>query len=337
MVLGSEPTALLARLETLLSLLEVKPVTLAEWRTDVLGIYASRRPSTRYRTKQALDLAIEVGGADALTSVIDPAFVTRVIESRPHWRPAYMNGVLRAFKAACKIAQLKTRRWIGPDQLESTRWIVPENVAPLVVVHPRADVDKVLTHLASKAHTWRGHRLHALACVYAFTGVRAKEALQAKLADLDLVKGVLWVWPNGTPLKTEASRQPVPVCDELRRVLERWIAELKGDWLFPIKRADRPWLGGPHKDRPTARLVRAGKAVGVRGFTPQSLRHTLASHAAGYWGLSQYQIKLLLRHSNLSTQGRYVHAEVVNLCESMKSFTYASGESCASPTPPAVG
>ena len=221
--------------------------------------------------------------------------------------------------------------------MEGTRWIVPENLAPLVAVHSRSDVAKVLAHLASNNHTWRGSRLHALGAVYAYTGIRAKEALMAKRADLDLSHGVLWVWPNGVPLKTEASRQPVPVCDALRVVLNAWVDSIKGEWLFPIMRADRPWVGGPHRERPTARLVRAGLAVGVKGFTPQSLRHSLASHAAGHQGLSAYQIKLLLRHSNLSTQGRYVHAEVANLCATMKTFSYADVSADASCDCPARG
>lgn len=318
--------ALVARLESLLAAQEVQPVPVAEWRSAVLSTYASRQYSTRYRMKQALDLVVELLGPEASTTLVDAAVVSRVVAARPKWRAAYINGVLRALRAACRLAQAKSRRWMGNDQLAGATWIVADSDTPLVAVHSREDVWRVLTSLKAESSDWRGHRLYVLASLYAYTGVRLREGLYAKVDDVDLRRRVLFVLPHGRKLKTQGSRQPVPICDALAEVLSNWFERVESEWLIPTSHRKRPWVGGPYGFRPTECLVAAGQKVGVKGFTPQSLRHAVATHLIGHHKLSDRQVQLMLRHTNTRTQRHYVHPEIDSLAKNIQGFQYGSLE-----------
>ncbi|WP_422930091.1 tyrosine-type recombinase/integrase [Singulisphaera sp. PoT] len=173
---------------------------------------------------------------------------------------------------------------------------------------------------------WSAGRLHALAAVYAFTGLRRNEALRLRVEDVDLVQGVIFVRPNGGRLKTKKSRAPVPCPAALGKILCNWLSRCGSEWVFPcVRKRDRPWMHGKAGCRPGDRLKAAGKEAGVEGFTPQSLRHSLATHLAGWWGLKEKQIQLILRHTTVKTQRHYVHPDVVNLCKSVRDFDYAEG------------
>jgi integrase len=196
--------------------------------------------------------------------------------------------------------------------------------------HPRADVVKVLDYLKGRSQTWEGGRLYVLASIYAYTGIRKSEALMLRVEDVDLKRGFLFVLPNGQELKTEGSSAPVPCPRALVAILRGWIGRCGSEWLIPNKGRLKPWKGGRDGKRPTDRMVSAGEAVGVEGFTPLSLRHSLATHFASFWGLSDKQIQMILRHTTVLTQRIYIHPDLINLGELVRDFDFAA-------TPPRVG
>jgi integrase len=84
-------------------------------------------------------------------------------------------------------------------------------------------------------------------------------------------------------------------------------------------------------------LRQAAAEAGVPGMTPRSLRHSLATHLAGWWGLSSRQVRLVLRHTTEFTQAYYVHPDLANLRESMAGFDYQAASSpLPSPTTPRI-
>jgi integrase len=185
-------------------------------------------------------------------------------------------------------------------------------------------VAAVLAHLERHAESWEGGRLHTLAAVLAYTGVRKMEALRLRVEDVDLVRGFVFVAPNGRPLKTPGSEAPVPCPAALLRILRDWIPRCGSEWLIPMKSRKGPWTNGTNGKRPTDLLRAAGLAAGVEGFTPLSLRHSLATHLAGFWGLKERQVQMVLRHTTSRTQRRYIHPDLANLAALVRGFEYGS-------------
>ena len=144
-----------------------------------------------------------------------------------------------------------------------------------------------------------------------------------RVADIDLERGFVFVKPNAGRLKTAGSEAPVPIPDALGVALRSWLPRCGSDWVIPCVGRLSPWLHGQSERRPVGRLKAAGKAVGVDGFTPLSLRHSLATHLAGWWGLSPRQVQLVLRHTTEATQGYYVHPDLANLRETVRAVDFA--------------
>jgi integrase len=296
---------------------QVKPVGLGEWREAALAACSGRSRSYRDRVGQALAEAVALAGAGATTAALGPELVARLAD-KPR-AAATTNGLLRALRTACTLAT--TRGWLLPGCLDRAVWRVREGPQTRARHHGREAIVRVLESLRVSGGSWEGGRLHALACIYAYTGLRLREALRLEVADLDLERGFLFVRP-GADLKTERSAAPVPCPRVLVEVLEGWVGRVGSRWVFPNQGRSAPWGAATYGKRPTDRLVGAGKAIGVEGFTPLSLRHSLATHYAGYWGLSDKQIQQILRHTSVMTQRHYVHADLVNLAELVEDFRF---------------
>jgi integrase len=299
------------------------PVSLAKWRALVLEVYSAKRPTTRGRIRQAVEEAIVLaGGPRATTEALTASLAARMASSRPDRATSTTNGLLAGLRAACGLAI--RRRWVDPTWLDGATWRLAERESPRVRHHGRAELARVLAALERGAVDWSSWRLYALVAVLAYTGVRKMEALRLRVADVDLKAGVLWVCPHGRPLKTPGSEAPVPVPEALARVLRGWLRRVGSDWLFPKLGRDGPWTGGTYGKRPTDAVREAGRSAGVEGLTPQSLRHSLATHLAGHWGLGPKQVQQVLRHTSVRTQARYVHPDVANLVESVRRVRFGA-------------
>jgi integrase len=334
-VKASLPPDLAKLLADLLKLTEPDPVPLERWRDEVLAEYRPglKAPTTRIRMTQALRELVELAGPGATTRDLTAELIARFATARPQRRAETTNGLLRAARTACNLAiargYLRTspfagrRFWARPDAPTGPRH------------HGRAEIARVLAHLQDGIAGWAGHRLYALAAVYAYTGLRRDEALRLRVEDVDLGRGFVFVRPNGRSLKTAASHAPVPCPAALVAILAAWIPRSgQGGWVFPGVRGLGPWTGGKAGQRPADRLKAAGRAVGVEGFTPHSLRRSLATHLAGHHGLSPRQIRMVLRHSNDRTQDRhYIQPDLANLAGMVRGFTFDAPD----PGPDAAG
>ena len=181
--------------------------------------------------------------------------------------------------------------------------------------HSLAQIGCVLGHLRDRsAGSWEGGRLFALASLVAYTGVRAQEAQFAEVSDFDLADGFFRVEPKAAHrLKTDSSERDVPIPPPLASVLAAWLPRARSTWAFPGVKRLGPWTSGMVGSRPVDRLQGAGLAVGVRGFTFLSLRHSYITHGSGPWGLGSIQIQQIAGHSIEDTQRHYLGRDRTNL------------------------
>jgi integrase len=317
--LGSVNPELTRVLGALASLVE-RPIPLTLWRDRIVAKYAAKAKTTRLKMAQALREALELAGPGANTTSLTTELVARF--GAREGATSTTNGLLASLRRGCKLA-LKAHQ-VNPDRLEGATWRVREKTARRRKHHPRKDVLKVLKSLRAKSGSWDGGRLYALTAVYAYTGIRKMEALRLRVEDVDLVRGFIFIRASGVALKTDGSTAPVPCPAVLVAILRVWLGRCNSAWAFPTRNRRSPWTGGTNGRRPTDRLVAAGAAVGVAGFTPLSLRHSLATHMASHWGLTAKQIQMILRHSIELTQDHYVHPDLVNLEELVRGFDYGN-------------
>jgi integrase len=317
------------------------PVPLSEWRDKVLERYRPPRPrSTRVRMTQAMAELLAIFPAEASTLDVTRERVEELAE-RLRARGlagSTVNGLMRGVRAACGLAV--EWGWSPRTPFAGFRgWVDEAEDEPRDRPHSREDVARVLAWLRERSVPWEGHRLYALACLFAYTGLRKLEGLRLRAEEVDLAAGVVFVCRSkGRRLKTRSSAAPVPIPAALGEVLAGWLPRAGSDWVFPGKLRDRPWTEGRTGKRPTDRLKQAGEAAGVEGFTPASLRHTLATHLTGWWGLTRGQVRLVLRHTNETTQAHYVHPEMANLVGLVRGFGYGGdGTAQASMRPTGVG
>ncbi len=216
-----------------------------------------------------------------------------------------VRGDLSYFSAACHYAV--EEGWL--DRVPMFRRVRPRPVhSATPKCHSIEEVARVLEHLRSRSESWTGGRLHALTATVAYTGLRRDEALTLMVEDMDPAAGLITV-TDRRRLKTLASASPVPVPPELAAILKTWLPRCGSPWLFPGVRKKGPWTGGKYGERACDRIRQAGQEVGVAGFTPLSLRHTFATWARRRWGLSDLELRDVLRHISPRTQELYLHPD----------------------------
>jgi integrase len=264
-----------------------------------------------------------LAGPGATTADLTPALIVRFAASNPRHRPATTDGLLRAVKAACAIAVLEGHLAVSPffgrSFWRSSAADVPRNSRAIT----RAEVAKVLDRLRRDSGSWEGGRLHALAAILAYCGLRKTEALMLRVEDVDLASGLIRVVRRGKALKTRSSEAAVPIPRAARAILATWMPRCGSAWLIPGVRKEKPWTGGRSGRRPIDGIKAAGEAVGVKGLTLHMLRHSLATHLRGHWGLSGQQVQMVLRHSNQRTQELYCHEDFANLVALVQDFDFA--------------
>jgi integrase len=287
--------------------MDARPISFRQFTQTVLSLYepplAAR--ATFLKMREALT---EFGGLPgvATTADIDTTHIAEFVGRRAESNVNTTLSLLRCLRTASQIAlgegwQERTPQW---------RRLMPRPGPRVTVRHyTRAQVAALLDHLERGATAWSGRRLHVLASLVAYTGLRKMEALCLMVGDVDLTTGLLHVVARRR-LKTVGSAAPVPVPPELAPILARWLPATGPVWLFPGIRRIGPWTGGSPGYRAIDRLRAAGQAVGIPHLTFHGLRHTLGKLGVGEFGLSADQVKTLLRHTDpRTTEEFYLHRD----------------------------
>lgn len=305
-----------------------RALTWQQWERDLCVYYAA--PNFKPPTRK-----LHVAAARKLSRFADrPADIDALaLSSLVSWlgdagkAAATINSTLRSLRAQVRIllhagvldrdpfavVRLKVRE--NPADYRRTRHL---SLVEIERIFRQADIEA--NHAAGLApwgsRIWRARRRRALLYLVACTGIRRGEALGLRIAAIHFpAEGVAIIEITGET-KTVASRQPVPLTEPGRSVIRAWIQELadRTPWLFPQSRDPQaPWRSGSSRYRPTEELKQLGRRAGVDGLTPLALRHSWATHAETAWGMTAEQIQRILRHTNLTTQKHYRHADLANI------------------------
>ncbi|MCX5125375.1 site-specific integrase [Streptomyces sp. NBC_00347] len=157
-------------------------------------------------------------------------------------------------------------------------------------------------------------RDRALLLLYVSSGARASELLGIGLGDVDWSGQRLYVITKGTRL-----REPVPADARAFILLGNYLDEAgvppQGESLWRTRRGeDRPltyWAMRRILQRANARLD--------TNWTLHDLRHTAATRMANDPALTLNEVRAILRHANISTTGRYLHARVEDLFNQLQA------------------
>ncbi len=286
-------------------------------RAEILSLYEPPlRAIATYR--QMRQILTEFGAVPGVKhpSDLSPPNIASWIKLHPNRGPARTASLLRCLSAAATYACHATDgrghpylakdpfdfrspgQWVRLDSRPSSRPPVHRSAAEIGRVLELADAE------ASEG-SWQAGRRQALVYTYAFTGLRKCEALHLEVADIDLFGRTLVIAPklNWRP-KTVRSAARLPLAQPLADVLARWLPRTGCQWLFPGRRLKGPWTGGPPGHKAIDEIRLAGERVGVPGMKPSTFRKSVGTLAKNF-GISQLELKALLRHTTVETQRYY--------------------------------
>ncbi len=145
-----------------------------------------------------------------------------------------------------------------------------------------------------------------------FTGARKREALDAQWKDIDWANR-LWL----IPITKSGKPRVVPLSDQAIQVLNQTKSELEtlglGDvkWVFPNPDTAKPFVGIFHS------WNKCRQAVGLGEVRIHDLRHSFASALVNR-GMTLYDVKEALGHSNILTTQRYAHLSPQRLRDAVR-------------------
>ena len=134
-----------------------------------------------------------------------------------------------------------------------------------------------------------------------FTGARKREALDAQWKYVDLETG-LWTIPftkSGKPRHVPLSAQAMQVLHALKNELER-LGLLDCPWMFPNPNTGKPYISIFYP------WDKCRQNAGLADVRIHDLRHSFASALVNR-GMTLYDVKEVLGHSNIATTQRYAH------------------------------
>ncbi|WP_091248746.1 tyrosine-type recombinase/integrase [Klenkia soli] len=262
--------------------------TVGEWAETWLAGYGTRRAST-------------VRQAEVHIAHITAAFGPRRLSSvKPSDVRSWTTGLRAQGLADSYVYALHQRL----SQLMSDA--VHDGLIPRNPCSRRTSpgAGKQRPYVATTEQVWALHdavpeHLQPAVLLGAFVGLRTAEVVGLRVEDVDFMRGV--VRPvqqgDGQPLKTETSRTPLPIPDELALELAAAVKRWGSDRLVT------DGIGGPSSTWAIERAVRAArpKVAGLpAGFRFHDLRHYLASLLIAS-GLDVKVVQHRLRHGSAST------------------------------------
>jgi integrase len=319
------------------------PISWSDFKTELMKFY---QPAARsHRTRQDMEHALRCLDAMPVQEVADltPPLIVDLVASRPAKNSATTTvSLLTRVRVACNYAEKRGYLRLSPFHVLPLSAYARKEPARGRKHASIEEVGTVLGHMKEQAQAdgwrgWKSKRLYALTATLAYTGGRAGEIYWLKTEDIDLDEGVIWIVSRREHrTKTAASARPLPIAPRLGPILEEWLRYrmsvppgFKIDspdcpWMFPTIRrhANAPWCEGSPGSKPRDRMKAVAAQVGVLGFGPLVLRHSMATHLMTSWGGSPGLVKRVLRHTSEQMQSFYVHDDLPGLKEAFKNVEY---------------
>ena len=261
--------------------------TLDAYRTDLLQL-------GQYLDREGLDaLAIEHDGLSAfLAELADGA------DGRPPVSPATLQRKIACLRSFYRHLRREER----VDHDPTARLRAPRKTQRLPKVLARGEVDRLLAQPEGDAPS--DLRDKALLELMYACGLRATEAIELEVSDVDLDAGLLRARGKG------AKERLVPVGRSAVHALRMWLGrgrpQLVGERLEPRLFVNRRGAGltrqGLYKI-----VQRHARSAGLDGkMSPHTLRHTFATHLlAG--GCDLRALQEMLGHADIATTQIYTH------------------------------
>jgi integrase len=263
-------------------------ITVGQWCTTWLQTYGTRKRSTVRQAQVHVDRIIEEFGPRRLDSLRPSEIKTWLARLK---EDGYTDSYIYALHA--RLAQILSDA-------------VHDGVlgrSPTVAAY-RTETGTQRPYVATTAQIWALHeameeRYCAGLLLAAFAGLRLAEVCGLRVADVDFMGGIVHPvqqYPSD-PLKTEFSRWPVPIPQDLALELSRHVEEFSTQWVMcdEAGRQVRPWQ--------LQRAFRAARAQvqGLpEGFRFHDLRHYYASLLINS-GLDVKVVQARLRHASAKT------------------------------------
>ena len=128
------------------------------------------------------------------------------------------------------------------------------------------------------------------------TGARYSEIADIRWDQIDLEQGMIGLW------RSKVSNEGViAMTRRVREVLARRYREREGDFVFTNNNGDK-------RGYATQSIRKAMKRAGLHEVRIHTLRHTLATRLIQN-GMTVYEVKAILGHSDIRTTMRYAHLE----------------------------
>ena len=160
------------------------PIPFDAFRAELLALYEPplRARKTYVKLRLTLDRVAELLGPGATTAGLTPAFIARLVASRPPRESTHTTkGRLNNVRTACSYAVQMGYLRFSPFAVRKSWLKVGEPARKKH--HSIEDIARVLSLLAGEVRDregwarWRARRLQALAATVAYTGLRAGEAI----------------------------------------------------------------------------------------------------------------------------------------------------------------
>jgi integrase len=321
-----------------------KPIPWSEFKAEVMP--ALTRPTVRKST-EARNLRV-IHNLDAMgvetTANLDLALVVRYIKDHsPSWKPITLKGHLLVISKLCKMAVERRRLVVSPFASVSIRRLVGPIPKPSGKRHLTKDECRRLLSLlrqdieARKGWSqWKARRLHAVACIGLYCGLRKNELLRLHVADIDFRARVIRLTPHNADgkFKTEASEKPVPMPSALIHILQDWLAhrldhpagmtiDKDCPWLIPTCNRKAPWTSGAPGGKAPDRLKDAARRAGIDHITMQMMRRSCATHLKALRRADDGLATRVLRHTNeKTTEAHYICPDEQNLADAVADFDF---------------
>lgn len=269
--------------------------TVVQWCERWLEGYATRRPSTVRQARVHIRLIEEAFGPMPLQAV----------------RPSHVKAWTAKLKAEGKAdsyvyATYRRLAQVMGDAVHDG--IIPRSPCSRKT-SPGGGSQR--PYVASSEQVWALHdampqHLRPAILLGAFVGLRTAEAAGLRVSDVDFMRGIVAPavqWPE-EPLKSETSKKPVPIPQELALELSAAVARWGGLTVVTdeIGRASSPWA--------IERAIRSSrrKVEGLpEGFRFHDLRHYFASLLIAS-GADVKVVQTRLRHASaMTTLNTYGH------------------------------
>lgn len=262
-------------------------MTVGEWADVWIEGYATRRPSTVRQAKVHIKVIKERFGSTRLSAVKPSDVRSWAAQLGQTYAPSTSYAIYR------RLAQI-----MGDA--------VHDGIIPRSPCSRRTSPaqPKPRPYVATTGQVWGLHdampeHLRAAVLLGAFVGLRVSEAAALRVDDVDFMRGIVKpeIQYPAEPLKTEISRTPVPIPDELSLMLAASVKAYGGSTVVTDEygRPTTPWA--------IERGIRAvrGSVEGLpEGFRFHDLRHYFASLLISH-GLDVKVVQTRVRHASATT------------------------------------